>query len=114
MFGAYQFQDDFRTNLADEEKNRYAIIKIALGYGTLEGGYVRYYRSVIEPEFKRYENQMRDIIISTLSSKRAVDLENFEGRMAFKRELIIKLNDLLTGGRFEYVNEIYYEYINIL
>ena len=110
----YQFVDDFRTNLADREENRYVIMKIALVYGTSEGGYARYFREVVETDIKRYENQIQDIITSILNSKTAEEIESLEGRMELKRELVIKLNNLLWDGKSEYIYDVYYEYINVL
>ncbi len=58
-----------------------------------------------EEEFSSRTPQMRDVIISTLNSKRPEDLLKSEGKLYLKEELKSAINSFLINGKVE---DIYY------
>ncbi|HTB22105.1 MAG TPA: flagellar basal body-associated protein FliL [bacterium] len=90
--GQLEHMGDFLVNLADVEETHYLRTEIDLeqNYGS-------------SPEFGNEignrKAQLRDIIISTLSSKSSEDLRTPEGKEALKEELKERINSVLAKGQ---------------
>jgi flagellar protein FliL len=83
---------DFLVNLSDVEETHYlkTTIDLEQNYGSsVEFG----------NEIGNRKAQLRDIIISTLSSKSSEDLRTPEGKEALKEELKERINSVLAKGQ---------------
>lgn len=92
---AFKKLDPFIVNLSDEEGGRYAKVEITLAFSDKK----------VEKELEEKLPMVRDSIITIISMKRYNDLISPAGKEALKREIMAKLNALLTSGQ---VTEIYY------
>ena len=105
----YDLKDDFRTNLADE--GRLVMVKLFLAYGTTEPQYRRYFEEVVASEIGSRETEIRDMITTILSSKTATEMESYQGRIELKKELVSRINSILSNGKIE---DVYYGYLVVL
>jgi flagellar FliL protein len=105
----YDLKDDFRTNLADE--GRLVMVKFFLSYGTTEPQYRSYFEEVVASEIGGRETEIRDVITTVLSSKTAAQMESYQGRIELKRELVSRINGILSNGKIE---DVYYGYLVVL
>jgi|ERR1700722_18802788 flagellar FliL protein len=90
--GALEHMGDFLVNLSDVEETHYlkTTIDLEQNYGSsVEFG----------NEIGNRKAQLRDIIISTLSSKSSEDLRTPEGKEALKEELKERINSVLAKGQ---------------
>ncbi len=76
------------VNLADQGVQRYLKVQIAVELDNPK----------LEEEVKKREPQIKDIIISVLSSKTVSDVNNPQGKIALKQEIIKRANMVLTEG----------------
>ena len=81
--------ETFVVNLNDPGGKRYLKTNIALEYATEEMG----------EELKRRLPQLRDLILLLLSSKSLDDIQTVDGKIALRRELIQRINQILTTGK---------------
>lgn len=92
QLGQLEHLGDFLVNLADVEESHYlrTVIDLEQNYGS-------------SPEFGNEignrKAQLRDIVISTLSSKTSADLRTPEGKEALKEELKERINSVLAKGQ---------------
>jgi len=92
QLGQLEHLNDFLVNLADVEESHYlrTVIELEQNYGS-------------SPEFGNEignrKSQLRDIVISTLSSKTSEDLRTPEGKEALKEELKERINSVLAKGQ---------------
>ena len=90
--GTLEKLGDFLVNLADTEEARYisATIQLEQNYGS-------------HPEFGNEignrKTQIRDLIISVLSSKTSAEMRTPEGKEALKQELKERINSVLARGQ---------------
>jgi len=85
----------FIVNLADTEGKRYLKVKMALELS----------RQELVMEIEERLPQLRDIILTTLSSKKFEDISNMEGKYQLRAELISMLNRKIETGK---VKNIYF------
>lgn len=87
------------VNLADQGVQRYLKVQIAVELDNPK----------LEEEVKKREPQIKDIIISVLSSKTVSDVNTPQGKIALKQEIIKRANMVLTEG--EITNLFFSEFI---
>lgn len=88
--------DGFTANLAQGDgPRRFVRLKLVLKFS----------KDSKEEEFNARKPQIRDVIISTLNSKRAEDLLKLEGKNYLKEEIKSAINSFLVDG---HVVDIYY------
>jgi len=81
--------ETFVVNLNDPGGKRYLKTNIELEYVTAEMG----------EELKHRLPQLRDLILLLLSSKSLDDIQTVDGKIALRRELIQRINQVLTTGK---------------
>jgi flagellar FliL protein len=92
QLGQLEHLGDFLVNLADVEESHYlrTTIELEQNYGS-------------SPEFGNEignrKSQLRDIVISTLSSKTSAELRTPEGKEALKEEIKERINSVLAKGQ---------------
>jgi len=77
------------VNLNDPGGKRYLKITIELEYTSEEVG----------AELAQRVPQLRDLIILQLSSKSLDDIQSVDGKIALRRELVQRINQILTSGK---------------
>jgi flagellar FliL protein len=93
--GEYELEQ-FRVNLADRDVTAYLQADIVLVYD------VKLKKNAkLEEELKTKQNEIRDIVNLILNSKTSQELINVEGKETLKREIVDKINRILTSGRIE-------------
>jgi len=85
--------DPFIVNLAGEDATRYLKVKIELEAES----------PALRSELEARLPQVRDGVISVLSTREVVDVTSFEGKTLLKQDLQDRLNGLLQRGRIESV-----------
>ncbi len=90
--------DNVTVNLADSEENRFLRIKIKLDVES-EEDVLR-----IEP----YKAQIKDLIISLLSSKSYSDVRTKQGKFALKEELAYRINKEVGGEPGSPVRKVFF------
>ena len=90
--------DNVTVNLADFDENRFLRIKIKLDVES-EDDVVR-----IEP----YKAQIKDLLISLLSSKSYSDVRTKQGKFALKEELAFRINTEVGGEPGKPVRKVYF------
>lgn len=93
-------EEPFIAHLADLDEPHLIKAKIILAHDP------RYKRLPMEIAKKKF--QIRDIINTALISKTSRELATVEGKKALERELITKINRVLTTGKIE---RIFMEYV---
>jgi flagellar FliL protein len=88
-FGQIYSLDTFVVNLSDKGGKRYLKAKIE----------VEYTQPTVQDELVGRLPQIRDSILLTLSSKTMTDIQNIEGKLSLKTELIVKINQVLKTGK---------------
>jgi len=88
-FGQYFSMNDFIVNLNDPSGKRYLKTKIELEF-VQEG---------MKEELHARLAQLRDMTLLVLSSKTMDEIQNVEGKMELKNELIIRINQVLKKGK---------------
>jgi flagellar FliL protein len=92
QLGTLEKMGDFLVNLADTEEARYVSTRIELeqNFGS-------------HPEFGNEignrKSQLRDLIISVLSSKTSREMRTPEGKESLKQELKERINSVLAKGQ---------------
>jgi len=76
------------VNLADQGVQRYLKVQVAVELDNPK----------LEEEIKKREPQIKDIVISVLSSKTVSDINTPQGKIALKQEIIKRANMVLTEG----------------
>jgi flagellar FliL protein len=87
--------DPFVVNLMDTEPQRYLKVKID----------IESHEAKADEEFEKRLPQLRDIILTILTSKTYKEIYDSEGKKKLKEEIILKSNQLLGNSR---VKSIYY------
>ncbi len=88
-FGNILPLEPFVVNLADPGGKRYLKTKIEL---ELAAG-------TLQDELSTRMPQLRDTILLQLSSKTMEDIQNIDGKIALRNELIMRINQILTKGK---------------
>ena len=81
--------DDYTVNLADSGQRRYLKVQITLAF---EDG-------KLQDELTKKKAQVRDLVITILRSRTALDLENSEGMETLRSEIKAGLNAVLAQGQ---------------
>lgn len=81
--------ETFVVNLNDPGGKRYLKTKIELEYTNER----------LADEFNARLPQLRDVILLLLSSKTLAEIQGIEGKIALRRELIMRINQLLNRGK---------------
>jgi flagellar protein FliL len=79
----------FVVNLNDPGGKRYLKTKIDLEYAG----------AGVTEELKQRQPQVRDAILLLLSGKSLEDIQGVEGKIILRRELVSKINQVLTKGK---------------
>lgn len=87
-FGQTFPMDVFVVNLSDPGGKRYLKTKIELEFAD----------PLLKQELSARLPQLRDCILLILSSKRLDEIQNVDGKIMLRNELIMKLNQLLQQG----------------
>jgi flagellar FliL protein len=88
-FGQYFSMNDFIVNLNDLSGKRYLKTKIELEFVQEE----------MKEELHARLAQLRDMTLLLLSSKTIDEIQNIEGKMELKNELIMRINQVLKKGK---------------
>jgi len=80
----------FIVNLADEEVSRYIKAQIELEYSKVN--------IELDNEMKERDPQIKDLINTLLNDRKAAELSTSEGKERFRRELQLKINQILKYG----------------
>ena len=79
--------DPFIVNLADPNQQRYLKIRISLESKEI----------IVNEEYEKRLPQLRDMILTLLSSKSYKDISDSEGKNKLREEITSKLNQLLSN-----------------
>ena len=60
---------------------------------------IEYTRAELAEELKQRLPQLRDVILLLLSNKSLDEIQGVEGKIALRRELILRINQVLQGGK---------------
>jgi flagellar FliL protein len=88
-FGQIFDLDTFVVNLGDQGGKRYLKTKIALEYGS----------DAVGKEMITRLPQLRDMILLLLSSKNLDQIQDIDGKIALRNELLSRINQVLQQGR---------------
>jgi flagellar protein FliL len=80
----------FIVNLADEEVSRYVRAQIELEYSKVN--------LQLDGEIKERDPQIKDLINTLLNDRKSAELSTSEGKERFRRELQLKINEILKYG----------------
>jgi flagellar FliL protein len=80
----------FIVNLADEEVSRYIKAQVELEYSKVN--------IELDNEMKERDPQIKDLINTLLNDRKAAELSTSEGKERFRRELQLKINQILKYG----------------
>jgi flagellar FliL protein len=80
----------FIVNLADEEVSRYVRAQIELEYSEVN--------IQLGAEIKERDPQIKDLINTLLNDRKSDELSTSEGKERFRRELQLKINQILKYG----------------
>ena len=80
----------FIVNLADEEVSRYARTQIELEYSKVN--------LELDNEIKERDPQIKDLVNTLLNDRKSAELSTSEGKERFRRELQLKINQILKYG----------------
>jgi flagellar FliL protein len=80
----------FIVNLADEEVSRYVRAQIELEYSKVN--------IQLDGEIKERDPQIKDLINTLLNDRKSAELSTSEGKERFRRELQLKINQILKYG----------------
>ncbi len=80
----------FVVNLADEEVSRYVRAQIELEYSKVN--------IELDNEIKERDPQIKDLINTLLNDRKSAELSTSEGKERFRRELQLKINQILKYG----------------
>ncbi len=81
--------DTFIVNLADEDGSRYLKVKMTLALSNKE----------VQKEIEKKLPVIRDAIITVISNKYYKDVATPAGKLALKREIMARINIILTTGK---------------
>jgi flagellar FliL protein len=87
--GPIRSLDTFIVNLADPLGKRYLKVKMDLELTD----------DKVLPEIEKRLPQLKDTILTTLSSKNYDDISSFDGKMQLRAEMMAMLNQFLKTGR---------------
>jgi len=79
--------DPFIVNLADQGRPRYLKIRMSIESQEMK----------VNEEYEKRLPQLRDTILTVLSSKSYGEISDSEGKKKLREEIIVKLNRLLRG-----------------
>ena len=88
----YSF-DTFIVNLSDSGGTRYLKVTMQVELSS----------SKLEAEIEKRKPQLRDIILTVLSSKTYAEVSTAQGKLALKQEILRRVNLVLTSGTLENV-----------
>jgi flagellar FliL protein len=88
-FGPTHEVGNFTVNLADPGERVFVKAGVSVELSNSEAGV----------ELASRDPQVKDIVISVLSSRNMGDVSSYEGKEALKKELTEKINRLLTKGK---------------
>jgi flagellar FliL protein len=88
-FGQIYSLDTFVVNLSEKGGKRYLKTKIE----------VEYTHEATHNELVSRTPQIRDSILIILSSKTMQEIQNVEGKLSLKNELLVKINQMLRAGK---------------
>ena len=80
----------FVVNLSDEEVSRYVRAQIELEYSKVN--------LELDSEVKERDPQIKDLINTLLNDRKSDELSTSEGKERFRRELQLKINQILKYG----------------
>jgi flagellar FliL protein len=80
----------FVVNLADEEVSRYVRAQIELEYSKVN--------LELDNEVKERDPQIKDLVNTLLNDRKSAELSTSEGKERFRRELQLKINQILKYG----------------
>ncbi|MBI5178362.1 MAG: flagellar basal body-associated FliL family protein [Nitrospinae bacterium] len=86
--GVFVSLEPFIVNLASEEGKRYLKVAIQLELGKAESA----------QEVTNRMPQIKDAVITVLSSKSSEELLTIEGKFKLKEQILTRINNLLTSG----------------
>jgi len=86
--------DECLINLADTDSKRYLKVLVYVGYGA---------NADLATELETQKPIIRDIVISTLREKTTADFNNDAGVDAIKKQLIARINPVLTKGKIDHI-----------
>jgi flagellar protein FliL len=97
VYGHVYSMEPFLVNLADPDQGRYLKVKIAIESTEKKP----------DEEYQQRLPQLRDSVLTVLSTKRYQDIFDSEGKKKLKEEIISKLNQLVSHFRVKtiYFNE---------
>ena len=90
-FGQILDLDTFMVNLGDQGGKRYLKTKIVLEYGS----------EAIGKEMITRLPQLRDIVLLLLSSKTLDQIQDMDGKIALRNELMARINQTLQQGHIK-------------
>ncbi len=90
-FGQIFDLDTFVVNLGDQGGKRYLKTKIALEYGS----------EAVGREMTTRLPQLRDMILLLLSSKTLDQIQDIDGKIALRNELMARINQTLQQGHIK-------------
>jgi flagellar FliL protein len=90
-FGQIFDLDTFVVNLGDQGGKRYLKTKIALEYGS----------EAVGKEMTTRLPQLRDMILLLLSSKTLDQIQDIDGKIALRNELMARINQTLQQGHIK-------------
>ncbi|MCD8567877.1 MAG: flagellar basal body-associated FliL family protein [Geovibrio sp.] len=90
--------ESFVVNLADPGGSRYLRVTLQLELTAVKG---------LKDEIDKRVPQIRDVIITILSSKRYEEINSAQGKMIMKQQIMRRINSLLAAGQIAnvYVTE---------
>ena len=80
----------FIVNLADEDASRYVRTQVQMEYSKVN--------LELDKEIKERAPKFQDLVNTLLSDKKAAELSTSEGKERFRRELQLKINEILKFG----------------
>jgi flagellar basal body-associated protein FliL len=80
----------FIVNLADEDVSRYVRCQVQMEYSQVN--------VELDKEIKQRDAQFKDLVNTLLNDRKAIELSTSEGKEAFRRELLLKINQSLKFG----------------
>jgi flagellar protein FliL len=80
----------FIVHLADEEASRYVRAQVELEYSKVNVD--------LDKEIKERDAQFKDLVNTLLNERKAAELSTAEGKERFRRELQLKINEILKYG----------------
>jgi flagellar basal body-associated protein FliL len=90
-----------RIDLANLDRQRVALVGLTLAYDGKGKGFFGRGEADLVKELEERRDQIREIVVLSISDKTYEELATAEGKINLKRELVRKINALLIKGRIE-------------